>query len=247
MGMPISLLARGAGAQTAQAAVAVRSLFDELIHVDAVFSPYQPDSEVSRIGRGELSIDEARPEVREVAERCSRAQILTGGIFDANRPDGSWDPSGLVKGWAVQRAARHLAVGTDTDWCVNAGGDVLALCPSGDPFLVGIQDPRDARRVAATVSCQVGAVATSGTAARGAHLYDPRSGGAASTRWLSVTVAGPSLETADVLATAAFVAGEHWADIVALVPGYQALVIAADGRLATTAGWPGTRHGTLDT
>jgi thiamine biosynthesis lipoprotein len=83
-----------------------------------------------------------------------------------------------------------------------------------------------------------GAVATSGTAARGAHLYDPRSGGPTTSGWLSVSVTGPSLETADVLATAAFVAGDEWRAVVGLVPGYAGLGIDVDGALAPTDGWP---------
>jgi thiamine biosynthesis lipoprotein len=82
-----------------------------------------------------------------------------------------------------------------------------------------------------------GAVATSGTTARGAHLYDPRTGGPVATRWLSVSVTGPSLEYADVLATAAFVAGEEWPSALAALPGYEGLGILADGTLFATAGW----------
>lgn len=245
MGLPISVLARGDGAQSPEADRAVRAAFRELVDVDAVFSLYKPDSQVSRLGRGEIGWDECDHDVRDVAERCARATELTGGLFDATRPDGTWDPSGLVKGWAAERAARHLAE-VPVDWCLNAGGDVLVLSPSGESFTVGIQDPRDVRRVAAAVPCSAGAVATSGTAARGAHLYDPRNSSPASSPWLSVTVLGPSLEMADVLATAAFVAGDGWQDVVVRVPGYAGLGIDAEGALRDTAGWPGGTHGRLE-
>jgi FAD:protein FMN transferase len=245
MGLPISILARGAQTQSAAADRAVRAAYAELVEVDAVFSPYRSSSAVSRLGRGEISLADCEPEVGEVAARCDRARELTGGLFDARRPDGEWDPSGLVKGWAAERAARHLATVPDVDWCLNAGGDVVVLSPSGEPFLVGIQDPGDAGRVAAAVPCTAGGVATSGTAARGAHLYDPRSRAAAASTWLSITLLGPSLETADVLATAAFVAGDSWRDVVVLVPGYEALGIDGQGGLHGTAGWPGAAHGRL--
>lgn len=238
MGLPISVLARGEGAVDAAADTVVHAVFDELRHVDALFSPYRADSELSRLQRGELTLDQADPDLRDVAERCSRARVATGGLFDATRPGGVWDPSGLVKGWAAQRSARHLAAAGGVDWCLNAGGDVIVLCPSGEPFGVGIQDPRDPARIAAVVRRASGAVATSGTAARGAHLYDPRTGGAAE-RWASVTVTGASLETADVLATAAFVAGDAWAEVVGSHPGYAGLAIDADGSLLATPGWPG--------
>lgn len=238
MGLPISVLARGAQAHSAAAEVVVRTVFDELVAVDATFSPYRADSEVSRLARREVDLDGCSAEVREVAARCIRAKEQTGALFDPVRPDGTWDPSGLVKGWAVERAARHLAAVADVDWCLNAGGDVLVICPDGEPFIIGVQDPRDRERVAVAIPRADGAVATSGTAARGAHLYDPRTGSRAEDRWLSVTVVGPSLETADVLATAAFVAGDQWADVLGSERGYEGLAISQDGALSTTAGWP---------
>lgn len=235
MGLPISVLARGDGAESGRADAAVRKVFAELTEVDRVFSPYKGDSAVSLLARGEATWDRVAPVVREVAERCVAARDLTGGLFDAEVPGGMWDPSGLVKGWAVERAGQWLREVVDMDWCLNAGGDVLVVCPSNEPFTVGIQDPRDPGTVVASVSRTGGAVATSGTAARGAHLYDPRTGRPAVSRWLSVSVTGPSLEYADVLATAAFVAGDDWPTM--LLPEYEGLGILADGNLFTTAGW----------
>jgi thiamine biosynthesis lipoprotein len=242
MGLPVSVLARGEGASATVADAAVRAVFDELHRVDALFSLYRPDSEVSRLGRGELRLEDAHPDLRDVFARCDRARTSTGGLFDATRPGGLWDPSGLVKGWAAERAFRHLAAVPGPDWCLNAGGDVVLACPSGDPFGVGIQDPRDPARLATVVRRTGGAVATSGTAARGAHLYDPRTGAAAG-RWASVTVTGPSLETADVLATAAFVAGDAWADVIDTAPEYSGLAIDPGGALLGTATWPGRAAG----
>ncbi|MER7246868.1 FAD:protein FMN transferase [Kribbella sp. NPDC000426] len=235
MGLPISVLARGDGAGSVRAESAVREVFAELVEVDRVFSPYKADSAVSLLARGEMGWDGVDPVVHEVADRCVAARELTDGLFDAQTPAGSWDPSGLVKGWAVERAGLRLREVVDVDWCLNAGGDVLVVCPSGEPFVVGIQDPRDPGQVVASVARTGGAVATSGTAARGAHLYDPRSGQAAAGRWLSVSVTGPSLEYADVLATAAFVAGDDWPGV--LLPEYEGLGILADGNLFATPGW----------
>jgi thiamine biosynthesis lipoprotein len=230
------VLARGAAAGSAAADEAVRAVYAELREVDRVFSPYRDDSEVSRLGRGELAWAEATPLVREVAGHCLRAAELTGGLFDATKPDGNWDPSGLVKGWATERAARLLTAVGELDWCLNAGGDVVVSCPSGEPFIVGIQNPLDIAAVSTSVRCRSGAIATSGTAARGAHLYDPRTGRPTTSNWLSVSVIGPSLETADVLATAAFVAGSL--ELVEHTDRYEGLAIAADSTLLTSTGWP---------
>lgn len=243
MGLPVSLLARGAAARSAAVDDLARAVYTDLREMDRIFSPYREDSEVSRLARGDLSWEAASEVVCEVADRCRWARELTGGLFDAETPDRGWDPSGLVKGWAAERAARLLVEDGTLDWCVNAGGDVVVVCPSGEPFVVGIQDPRDPGRVVTTLSSTGNAVATSGTAARGAHLYDPRTGGAAVGRWAAISVTGPSLETADVLATAAFVAGDNWPPIVSVLPGYAGLGVLADGSVQTTAGWPGPAVG----
>ena len=220
MGLPVSLLAReGSDEEAAQ-------VYAELRAVDARFSTYQEGSEVSRINRGELALTDAHEDVQEVARRCLDWTTRTGGLFDARKPDGTWNPSGLVKGWATERAARHLT----GDWCLNAGGDVVVLTPSGQPFTVGIQDPRDPGRVIEALTTTTAGVATSGTAARGTHLWDPRTGAAAQ-GLLSLTVTGPSLEVADVLATAGFVAGSAWRDV--LLEGYRGFAVEIDG----TAHW----------
>jgi thiamine biosynthesis lipoprotein len=227
MGLPVSLLARGADLD-----LDVAPFYDELRWVDAVFSPYQQDSEVSRIARGQLALADAHPLVQDVAARCEQARERTGGLFDATAPDGRWDPSGYVKGWAVERASRLLREGVD--WCVNAGGDVVVRCPSGEPFRVGVEDPRDRSRLVAVVPLALGGLATSGTAARGDHLYDPRTGTPA-TALASLTVVAPTLEEADVLATAAFVDGGLRLVVEA---GCEGLAVRPDGAQATTPGFP---------
>ena len=78
--------------------------------------------------------------------------------------------------------------------------------------------------------------ATSGTAARGEHLYDPRTGTAA-TALASLTVVAPTLEAADVLATAAFVDGGLGLVVAARCEG---LAVRTDGAQATTPGFPRT-------
>lgn len=93
---------------------------------------------------------------------------------------------------------------------------------------IGIEDPHDVSRVIAVVGLRAGAVATSGTARRGAHLVDARTGrppvGVA-----SVTVIGPSLTWADIDATAAYAQGRDAAEWLRTRLHESALVIAADG------------------
>lgn len=142
---------------------------------------------------------------------CERAEHSTVGLFSATAGSGGrrvYDPTGLVKGWAVEGAARHLALASGIAFCVNAGGDILAGTSRGAPGPRAVahrrRGPRRRTRIAATVELVDGAVATSGSAARGAHIRDPRTGERV-VRDGSATVTGPSLLWADVWATAAFV------------------------------------------
>jgi thiamine biosynthesis lipoprotein len=208
MGLPVSVLVRGPQAREPGTARAVAALFERLRADDAVFSTWRPDSAVSRIQLGELRVEDAGTRVQEVAYLCREAERQTQGAFSA-WVNGVFDPTGLVKGWAVEQATleleRRLA---RHDLLVNAGGDILATCRRIDTpdWRIAVEDPRDRTRTLLTVPLRRGAVATSGTAARGEHIIDPATGTPAR-GLLSATVIGPSLCWADVHATAAFVRG----------------------------------------
>ena len=127
MGMPISIHLRGGGAASTRQST-VDEIFAELHDIDRIFSTYKPDSDVSRLRREEVTVADCDPKVCEVLELCEQARLATGGYFDAwqQGPDGviRIDPSGLVKGWAVQRAATRLAHLGGDDYYLNAGGDI---------------------------------------------------------------------------------------------------------------------------
>jgi thiamine biosynthesis lipoprotein len=207
--------------------------FAELHEIDRIFSPFRPDSDVSRIAAGELDLDDADPLVREVADRCARYERATGGLFTAYWR-GCFDPTGLVKGWAIDRAAsRHLdplVDGTSVGAIgVDAGGDVRVYThPRFDrPWNIGIADPHRPGAVLATVPLRSGAVATSGTAERGAHIVDPRTG-SPTAGVASATVVAETLEIADVWATASVVAGF---DAPPPAAARTSLIVADDGRV----------------
>ena len=184
MGLPVSVHVRGPQARGAQVAAAVEEFFAALREDDARFSTWRPDSPVSRIRRGELSLADAEPRVREVAALCEEAARRTGGAFSAwlPGPDGvrrlrpDRPGQGLGRGAGVRRAARTASprVGPH-DVLVSAGGDVVVACARTDTpdWTIGIEDPQDRSRVLRTVGLRRGAVATSGTAARGQHVIDP--------------------------------------------------------------------------
>jgi thiamine biosynthesis lipoprotein len=232
MGMPVAVHVRDERPD----AGAIERAFAWLEWVDATFSTYRASSEISRIGRGELAPRDAHPLVRRVLARCERMRRATRGAFDLHAT-GPLDPSGLVKGWAVDRAVALLEEAGARDLCVDAGGDVRVR---GGPWRIGIRHPREHDRLAAVVELRSGAVATSGAYERGPHIVDPRTG-RPPTGVQSVTVVGPELATADAYATAAFAMGEGGPDWTARLAGYGALTITADDRMLSTPGFNACR------
>jgi FAD:protein FMN transferase len=220
MGMPVTV----SGVNPDAAAM----VFAWLRRVDGLFSTYRPDSEVCRLDRGELDAGDADPLVREVLERCEGLRVETGGYFDA-RASGRLDPSGLVKGWAVDRAAALLVATGARRFCVSAGGDLVAR---GGPWRVGVRHPRRRRRLAAALTVTDAAVATSGAYERGPHVLDPHTRRPARGA-RSVTVVGPDLGTADAYATAAFAMGAAGPAWTAGLDGYEAMTVIGPRVLST--------------
>ena len=218
----------------------VEGAYAWLRFVDATFSTYREDSEISRLNRGELSLDQAHPAVRSVLRRCERLRERTDGYFDARTGadrGGGIDPSGLVKGWSVAGAARLLERAGARNYAINAGGDVLVRGhPQGDrAWRVGIQHPRERDQVAMVLALTGGGVATSGTYERGEHIVDPHTG-RPPRGLLSVTVVGPDLATADAYATAAYARGTGAAPWCATLEGYESVVIGEDDIVLSTPG-----------
>ena len=148
--------------------------------VDDRFSPYRPDSEVSRIGSGALARDDASPDVRAMFTLADELRDLTGGFFDprAHRADGRPDPTGVVKGWAVDEALATLRLAGARNVQVNAGGDLVA---AGEPepgraWRIGIRHPDLAGRVAAVLGVRAHAGAPAGAVAAGAPHGAPPPG-----------------------------------------------------------------------
>lgn len=233
MGMPITIDVRGGDADPA----ALDAVYVDLRLVDALFSPFRAESAVSRINAGRLAQGAAEPIVREVLELCRTYEQETGGYFSAWH-NGRLDPSGLVKGWAIARAAAILDARGYRDYFVDAAGDARTRGhrAAGDPWRVGIRHPVERDKVVRVVLATDLAVATSGTYEKGAHIYDPHTGRAA-TALLSMTVVGPSILDADVFATAAFAMGPAGLDFIEGREGYQAYAIDPDLQGSWTSGF----------
>jgi thiamine biosynthesis lipoprotein len=218
----------------------LHQFFDRLRAIDAQFSPYRDDSEVSRLARGEIAEADASLDLRHVLTACDHLAMVTDGAFDArrHRPDGRPDPSGYVKGWAIQEAAWILDSAGARNYWINAGGDIVARgeSASGRPWRVGIQHPDRRDRVSAVLAVSDRAVATSGSYERGDHIRDARLGGTAATGLRSVTVVGPGLAFTDAYATALFVMGLDGLRWLTAHPEYEALAITDDDRVVWTPG-----------
>jgi thiamine biosynthesis lipoprotein len=226
----------------------VDRVYQWLRFVDATFSTYKEDSEISRLNRGELALEQTHPAVRSVLRRCERLRAQTDGYFDIRAPLQSTvqttaegdpgrpiDPSGLVKGWSVAGAARILERAGARNYCVNAGGDArLRGCSwNGERWRVGIQHPTIRDRLAAVLVASEVGIATSGAYERGEHIIDPHTG-SPSEGVLSVTIVGPDVATADAYATAAYAMGSKGAQWCAGLKDYAAMMILAEGNVLST-------------
>ena len=216
---------------------AVEAACGVLHDIDRRFSLYRPDSELSRLARGEVTQSDLSPDVQWVIAACDDLARTTGGTFDArrHRADGIVDPSGFVKGWAVEEASARLEDAGARNYVIAAGGDVLARGKAGpgEAWRVGIRHPDDPGAIAAVLGIGTGAVATSGLYERGDHIRDPRTG-AVPRELVSLTVVGPSLAWADAYATAAFAMGLEGLAWVDAQPGCGAVAVTAERRVVWT-------------
>jgi thiamine biosynthesis lipoprotein len=230
-------------------AKATEKAFSRLRHADELFSPFKRDSPVSRIKDGRLPLTEldthrCGAQIREVLAVCASLKAQSGGAFDAWAVGDPpvFDPCGAVKGWAAEKASAVLTSHGLSRHTLGAGGDVRVRGGSDEePWRVGITDPHTPGRILAVAELTGGATATSGTAERGAHIWDPRNRRRAS-HLAQVTVIGPSLTWADGYATAAMALGAQaygWLNALAGRTGYQALTIDHRTGVWWTPGMPG--------
>jgi thiamine biosynthesis lipoprotein len=233
MGMPITVHVVDDAANDQS----LDAVFDDFILLDRTFSPFLRDSAVSRINRGELRIEDADQLVNQAIDLCRLYERATGGYFSAWIND-RFDPSGLIKGWAIDRACSILDRYDYRDYFVDAGGDVQTRGRNADGGLwrVGIRHPVERDKVARVVLASDLAVATSGTYEKGEHILDPHSGEPANS-WLSFTVVGPDILQADVYATASCAMGVAGLDFMSQVVGYAAYAIDHQLRAGYTAGF----------
>lgn len=236
MGMPITVEVVDAASPDILEAV-----FSYFVSVDERFSPFKETSEVSRINRSEKflekmvwrklpprkrgsprtfskedfyeGIDEGMLEVLELAEKTKQE---TKGYFDIQKPDGSIDPSGIVKGWAIKNAAELLKEKGVEKFYIEAGGDIQTSGTNaeGAEWSVGIRNPFKKDEIVKVIYPRGRGVATSGTYERGNHIYNPLSPAETLNEVVSITVIGTDVLEADRFATAAFAMGTKGVEFI---------------------------------
>jgi FAD:protein FMN transferase len=234
MGMPVTLEVVDAAASQA--------LFDEIfayfVCIDEKFSTYKESSEISRLNRHELSLEETSPEMQTVFVLAERMRRKTHGYFDIHQA-GFIDPSGLVKGWAIFNAAHMIGRRGFENFYVEAGGDFQAVGKNaaGEDWQVGIRSPFNLNEIVKVLSISNRGVATSGTYIRGQHIYNPKKGSAVVSDIVSLTVIGPDIYRADCYATAAFVMGRAGLAFIEKLKGFEAYMIDRNRQAFFTSGF----------
>jgi len=222
MGMPVSI-----DLPDVEEADTFDQVFDFLRHVDETYSPYRSSSEVSRFSNGDLKREELTDELRRIIDACDRYQRLTDGYFSAYY-DGHFDPTGYVKGWAIDSAAEILRSMNIDTFLINIAGDVVAYGPQ-KMWRLGIQDPFNTQGLLGIVSLHDQALATSGSYEKGNHIINPHTG-IADSDLVSASVYGPDCITADVLATTYIAMGSiRSRELAKKYPTYATMLVDKDG------------------
>lgn len=234
MGMPVTVeIVNQSATQTD-----LDDVFRYFEYVDEKFSTYKECSEISRLNRKEIRLDDASLDMRTIFALADETRIQTDGYFDIRHND-SYDPSGLVKGWAIFNASQILRSKGFENFYVDAGGDVQVYGDNneGMDWRVGIRNPFNPREIVKVLAVRDCGVATSGTDARGQHIYNPRREGSLITEVMSITVIGPDIYEADRFATAAFAMGREGIVFIEKLEGFESYLIDQDKLATFTSGF----------
>jgi len=234
MGMPITIeIVDRAPARL------MEDVFDYFAAIDARFSTFKPESEISALNSGRIAASDISPEMQEVLALAERTKRETDGYFEIRRADGLLDPCGIVKGWAIRNAADLVRDAGVRNFFVDAGGDIQCggRNPEGEDWSVGIRNPFNEREIIKAVTPKGRGIATSGTYVRGQHIYNPREPGRPIDEIVSLTVIGPDVLEADRFSTAAFAMGKAGIHFIENLPGFEGYVVDGAGIATQTSGF----------
>ena len=239
MGMPVTITLVDEPSESSLSESSLDAAFARLREIDRDYSPYKAASKVSRFNAGSLRDDQIDPEFRDIIDWGERTRIETLGYFDMRRPDGRFDPSGIVKGWAIRDVARLLEARGHRDFLIDAGGDIQpsGTGPDGAPWRIGIRHPVETHLMVSAIEPGARGVATSGNYIRGAHIYDPHRQESAEGDLVSLTVIGRDVLEADRFATAAFAMGDDGIHFIEAQQGLEGCAIDRHGMATFSSGF----------
>ena len=217
------------------------SVFDEIYnyfsYIDTTFSTFKITSKITKINEGKLDKQRYSKDIKTILALCEQTKQETDGFFDIKR-NGKLDPSGLVKGWAINNAATMLKQKGLTNYYVDAGGDIQVSGHNdkGNPWTVGIRNPFNIKEVVKVLRIVSKGVATSGTYERGNHVYNPKNHKPV-TNIVSLTVIGPNVYEADRFATAAFAMGPDGIAFIDRLENFEGYMINNKGMATYTRGF----------
>lgn len=241
MGMPITVAIADWPVTKETKEKAMKEVFDYFICIDEKFSTYKEQSEISKINKKEIKEGDYSQDMKTVFYLSEKTRKETGGYFNILTPEGTYDPSGLVKGWSIHNASKLLSARGCKNFYIDAGGDIQVSGKNkkGMSWSVGIRDPRvnDKSRIVKTVFISDCGMATSGTYERGQHIYNPHIGRSPLDDIVSITVIGPDVYEADRFATAAFAMGTDGINFIERLPGFEGYAIDSGGVAIMTSGF----------
>ena len=213
-------------------------IFAYFEYVDRKFSTYKNESEISLLNRQEITLEQSSEDMQTIFMLAEQTRQETDGYFDIAR-NGKYDPSGIVKGWAIYNAAEILRQAGFKNYYVDAGGDIQVYGKNdeGQDWRVGIQSPFNPKEIVKVVSLQDCGMATSGTYVRGQHIYNPKDREQPITEIVSLTVIGPDIYEADRFATAAFAMGSAGVYFIENLKGFEGYMIDQKGLATYTSGF----------
>lgn len=219
-------------------------VFSYFRYIDETFSTYKDTSAVNQLNRGEITLENASPDMQEIFRLAEKTKDETHGFFNIRTLEGLFDPSGIVKGWSIFKAGKIIEEMGYVDYCLEVGGDIQVRRAesSKDAWRVGIRNPFNREEIIKVVYLQNGGLATSGTSIRGQHIYDPHTPNKALTEIVSISVIGPNIYEADRFATAAFAMGREGIYFIESLPGFEGYQVNCRGQATPTSGFDHYTH-----
>lgn len=234
MGMPVTIELVDAKATTKE----LEKIFAYFQYVDQTFSTYKATSEISKINAGQHPKACWSKDMCYVFAQSEQTRQETNGYFNIAH-DGTFDPSGYVKGWAIQNAAHMLTNDGILNYYVEVGGDLQVSGHNANnlPWSVGVRNPFNQLEIIKRVSLRNHGMATSGTYIRGQHIYNPLSPNSPQQEIVSLSVIAPCIVDADRFATAAFAMGKDGINFIAGLKDLEGYMIDSQGMATFTDGF----------